>query len=75
MSHIRNRLNGDENNNVIPATTSDENVSSATVQQSIEVIPLVTAGTTRFNVGTIPAGGSVQNRSYNISKRFCRQHT
>ena len=49
-----------ENNNVIPATTSDENVSSATVQQSIEVIPLVTAGTTRFNVGTIPAGGSVQ---------------
>jgi hypothetical protein len=52
--------NGAENNNVIPATTSDENVSSATVQQSIEVIPLVTAGTTRFNVGTIPAGGSVQ---------------
>ncbi len=56
----RNQLNGAENNNVIPATTSDENVSSATVQQSIEVIPLVTAGTTRFNVGTIPAGGSVQ---------------
>jgi hypothetical protein len=56
----RNQQNGAENNNVIPATTSDENVSSATVQQSIEVIPLVTAGTTRFNVGTIPAGGSVQ---------------
>jgi len=56
----RNQLNGAENNNVIPATTSDENVSSGTVQQSIEVIPLVTAGTTRFNVGTIPAGGSVQ---------------
>jgi hypothetical protein len=56
----RNQLNGAENNNVTPATTSDENVSSATVQQSIEVIPLVTAGTTRFNVGTIPAGGSVQ---------------
>jgi len=56
----RNQLNGAENNNVIPATTSDENVSSSTVQQSIEVIPLVTAGSTRFNVGTIPAGGSVQ---------------
>jgi hypothetical protein len=56
----RNQVNGAENNNVIPATTSDENVSSTTVQQSIEVIPLVTAGTTRFNVGTIPAGGSVQ---------------
>jgi hypothetical protein len=56
----RNQVNGAENNNVIPATTSDENVSSTTVEQSIEVIPLVTAGTTRFNVGTIPAGSSVQ---------------
>ena len=56
----RNQLNNAENNNVIPSTTGEENVSSTTVQQSIDVIPLVTAGTTRFNVGTIPAGGSVQ---------------
>jgi hypothetical protein len=44
---------------VIPTTSNNGNDSITTVQQST-VIPLVSAGTTTFNVGTIPAGESVQ---------------
>ncbi|HXV89002.1 MAG TPA: hypothetical protein VD710_07910 [Nitrososphaeraceae archaeon] len=55
----RNQQDQIDNNNVIPTTSNDGNDSITTVQQST-VIPLVSAGTTTFNVGTIPAGESVQ---------------
>jgi hypothetical protein len=55
----RNQQDQLDNNNVIPATSNNGNDSITTVQQST-VIPLVSAGTTTFNVGTIPAGESVQ---------------
>lgn len=44
---------------MIPTTSNIGNTSSTTVQQST-VIPLISAGTTTFSVGTIPAGGSIQ---------------
>jgi hypothetical protein len=55
----RNPQNQIDNNNLIPTTSNSGNTSSTTVQQST-VIPLISAGTTTFSVGTIPAGGSVQ---------------
>ena len=55
----RNQQDQIDNNNVIPSTSNNGNDSITTVQQST-VIPLVSAGTTTFNVGTIPAGESVQ---------------
>lgn len=55
----RNQQDQIDNNNVIPTTSNNGNDSITTVQQST-VIPLVSAGTTTFNVGTIPAGESVQ---------------
>ena len=48
-----------DNNNVIPSSTGNGNTSTTTVQQST-VIPLINSGTTTFNVGAIPAGGSVK---------------
>lgn len=55
----RNRQDQIDDNNVIPTTSNNGNDSITTVQQST-VIPLISAGTTTFNVGTIPAGESVQ---------------
>ena len=55
----RNPQNQIDNNNLIPTTSNNGNTSSTTVQQST-VIPLISAGTTTFSVGTIPAGGSIQ---------------
>jgi hypothetical protein len=55
----RNPQNQIDNNNLIPTTSNSGNTSSTTVQQST-VIPLISAGTTTFSVGTIPVGGSVQ---------------
>jgi hypothetical protein len=55
----RNQQEDLDNDNVIPTTSNNENISTTTIQQST-VIPLVTAGTTSFNLGTIPAGGSMQ---------------
>ncbi|HVE36725.1 MAG TPA: hypothetical protein VNA18_00860 [Nitrososphaeraceae archaeon] len=55
----RNQQNQIDNNNLIPTTSNNGNTSSTTVQQST-VIPLISAGTTTFSVGTIPAGESVQ---------------
>ena len=55
----RNPQNQIDNNNLIPTTSNNGNTSSTTVQQST-VIPLISAGTTTFSVGTIPAGESVQ---------------
>lgn len=55
----RNQQDQIDNNNVIPTTSNNGNDSITTVQQST-VIPLVSAGTTTFNVGTIPPGESVQ---------------
>lgn len=55
----RNQQDQIDNNNLIPITSNNGNSSSTTVQQST-VIPLISAGTTTFNVGTIPAGESVQ---------------
>jgi hypothetical protein len=55
----RNQQDQIDNNNVIPTTSNNVNDSITTVQQST-VIPLISAGTTTFNVGTIPAGESVQ---------------
>jgi hypothetical protein len=55
----RNQQEDLDNNNVIPTTSNNENISTTTIQQST-VIPLITAGTTSFNLGTIPAGGSMQ---------------
>ena len=48
-----------DNNNVIPSSSGNGNTSTTTVQQST-VIPLINSGTTTFNVGAIPAGGSVK---------------
>ena len=48
-----------DNNNVIPSSSGNGNTSTTTVQQST-VIPLINSGTTTFNVGVIPAGGSVK---------------
>ncbi|MGC1263972.1 MAG: hypothetical protein WA932_08415 [Nitrososphaeraceae archaeon] len=48
-----------DNNNVIPKSSGNGNTSTTTVQQST-VIPLINSGTTTFNVGAIPAGGSVK---------------
>jgi hypothetical protein len=48
-----------DNNNVIPGSSRNGNTSTTTAQQST-VIPLINAGTTTFNVGAIPAGGSVK---------------
>jgi hypothetical protein len=48
-----------DDNNVIPSSTGNGNTSTTTVQQST-VIPLINSGTTTFNVGAIPAGGSVK---------------
>ena len=48
-----------DNNNVIPGSSGNGNTSTTTVQQST-VIPLINSGTTTFNVGAIPAGGSVK---------------
>src|SRR4029079_11913337 len=47
-----------DNNNFVPGSSSNSNTST-TVQQS-SVIPLINSGTTTFNVGPIPAGGSVK---------------
>ena len=55
----RNQQEDLDNNNVIPTTSNNGNISTTTIQQST-VIPLITAGTTSFNLGTIPAGGSMQ---------------
>jgi hypothetical protein len=55
----RNQQDQIDNNNVIPTTSNNGNDSITTVQQST-VIPLISAGTTTFNVGTIPPGESVQ---------------
>jgi hypothetical protein len=55
----RNQQDQIDNNNLIPTTSSNGNNSSTTVPQST-VIPLISAGITTFNVGTIPAGESVQ---------------
>lgn len=55
----RNQQDQIDDNNVIPTTSNNGNDSITTVQQST-VIPLISAGTTTFNVGTIPAGESVQ---------------
>jgi hypothetical protein len=48
-----------DDNNAIPSSTGNGNTSTTTVQQST-VIPLINSGTTTFNVGAIPAGGSVK---------------
>jgi hypothetical protein len=48
-----------DNNNVIPGSSGNGNTSTTTAQQST-VIPLINSGTTTFNVGAIPAGGSVK---------------
>ena len=48
-----------DNNNFIPSSSGNGNTSTTTVQQST-VIPLINSGTTTFNVGAIPAGGSVK---------------
>ena len=55
----RNQQNQIDNNNLIPTTSNNGNTSSTTIQQST-VVPLISAGTTTFSVGTIPAGESVQ---------------
>jgi len=55
----RNQQEDLDNNNVIPTTSNNGNISTTTIQQST-VIPLITAGTTSFNLGTIPSGGSMQ---------------
>ena len=55
----RNQQDQFDDNNLIPTTSNNGNSSSTTVQQST-VIPLISAGITTFNVGTIPAGESVQ---------------
>lgn len=55
----RNQQDRFDNNNVIPTTSNNGNDSTPTIQQST-VIPLISAGTTTFNVGTIPAGEGVQ---------------
>jgi Trk-type K+ transport system membrane component len=55
----RNQQEDLDNNNVIPTTSNNGNISTTTIQQST-VIPLISAGTTTFNLGTIPAGGSMQ---------------
>ncbi|HEU4468922.1 MAG TPA: hypothetical protein VFR61_07815 [Nitrososphaeraceae archaeon] len=54
----RNQQNQIDNNNLIPTTSNNGNSSSTTLQQST-VVPLISAGTTTFSVGTIPAGESV----------------
>ena len=55
----RNQQDQFDNGNLIPTSSTNGNGSSTTVQQST-VIPLISAGTTTFNVGTIPAGESIQ---------------
>ena len=55
----RNQQDQFDNGNLIPASSNNGNSSSTTVQQTT-VIPLISAGTTTFNVGTIPAGESIQ---------------
>ncbi len=55
----RNQQNQIDNNNLIPTTSNNGNSSSTTLQQST-VVPMISAGTTTFSVGTIPAGESVQ---------------
>ena len=55
----RNQQDRFDNGNLIPTSSNTGNSSSTTVQQST-VIPLISAGTTTFNVGTIPAGESIQ---------------
>jgi hypothetical protein len=55
----RNQQEDLDNNNVIPTTSNNGNISTTTIQQST-VTPLITAGTTSFNLGTIPSGGSMQ---------------
>ena len=55
----RNQQDRFDNNNVIPTTSNNGNDSTTTVQQAT-VIPLISAGTTTFNVGSIPAGEGIQ---------------
>ena len=55
----RNQQNQIDNDNLIPTTSNNGNSTSTTLQQST-VVPLISAGTTTFSVGTIPAGESVQ---------------
>lgn len=55
----RNQQDQFDNDNFIPTSSNNGNSSSTTVQQST-VIPLISAGTTTFNVGTILAGESIQ---------------
>ncbi|HXW11837.1 MAG TPA: hypothetical protein VD694_03680 [Nitrososphaeraceae archaeon] len=55
----RNQQDRFDNDNLIPTSSNTGNSSSTTVQQST-VIPLISAGTTTFNVGIIPAGESIQ---------------
>jgi hypothetical protein len=55
----RNQQDQFDNGNLIPTSSTNNNSSSNTLQQST-VIPLISAGTTTFNVGTIPAGDSIQ---------------
>lgn len=56
----RNQQDQFDNNNLIPATSNNNGNSSSTTVQQSTVIPLISAGITTFNVGTIPAGESVQ---------------
>jgi hypothetical protein len=55
----RNQQDQFDNGNLIPTSSNNGNGTSTTLQQST-VIPLISAGTTTFNVGTIPAGESIQ---------------
>ena len=56
----RNQQDQFDNNNLIPTTSNNNGNSSSTTVQQSTVIPLISAGITTFNVGTIPAGESVQ---------------